>query len=89
MDSVGGRFSCTVHSDDEWYDHTQAMLAFLDRAATIIMRARACGVLVQFDVAVEPEDYENRNITTFVVDVELMQRLAAQGVVLAFTLYPG
>ena len=87
VDSVPGRFSCDISFCDSWVDHKEDILGFLDECGAVVARAVELGMSVEFDVAIEPEDYENAVATWFTSDVDFLKRLAAEGVSLTFTVY--
>ena len=87
---VPGRFSCSVETSDGWFSHHHAIMTFLDRCRQVTGHARELGFEIQFDTAIEPEDYASRLRSKFLVDKELMQVLLAAEASLVFTFYhPG
>jgi len=91
MDRVPNRFSCDVETSDgcDWGLHRDAILRFLRTCGCVIARARQQKISIQFDVAVEPEDYESANVTGLLVDTDLSRALSAHDVELGFSIYSG
>jgi|GEM_PF-6170391 len=81
------RFSCSIDRSDDWEEHKQAVIDFLDQCKTVITHAHELGVDVQLDVAIDEEDCENCAIKCLLLDVEFLQRLSAYGVSFVFSIY--
>jgi hypothetical protein len=53
----------------------QGMLDFMRGCGEVIRNAQTSGVNVVFDLAIYQEDYEERYVTGFLIDVELINQL--------------
>ena len=88
LDRPIGRFSCSVFAASDWNAHVEAMIAFLDQFQEIIRDAHALGIEVEFDAAIDPEDYACHKLY-FDVDLplKLVQQLGAHQVSINITYY--
>ena len=87
-DRVVGRISCTVSSEDAWPAHGLAIEKLLSSLQTVIREAIHSGLRVELDVAVEPEDYQNRLLTeTILMEADLLKLIASLRLDLAVTVY--
>lgn len=74
---VPGRFSCSLSSADDWFDHRNTILDFVQRSGEVLMKAKALDVIVVFDVIVRADDYSDSTYTCFLVDKEVIAALAS------------
>ncbi|MBI3268313.1 MAG: hypothetical protein HYZ53_04770 [Planctomycetes bacterium] len=83
------RFSVSLSRARTWEEHLAALLSFLARGAEVIATARASGIRVHMDTAVEPGDYQGRMLTCFPVPLEHLRALSDQGVSFELSFYAG
>jgi hypothetical protein len=69
------RFSCSLANGHDWDSQRQGMLDFMRGCGEVIRNAQTSGVNVVFDLAIYQEDYEERYVTGFLIDVELINQL--------------
>ena len=81
------RFSCSVCSDDGWPLQRQAMIDTLHKSSAVIRDALAKGVGIQFDLAIDPEDYGKAWLTEVWLDLELLYHLQAHQVEFVMSIY--
>ena len=87
LDRIGGRFSCSVCEDDDWEKHVSAMNEILDVFQKSLVNAKDNKIEVEFDVAIEPEDYDQRFCLSMPVAPILLKHMADEGVGLTFSCY--
>lgn len=81
------RLSLGVCRDDGWWDHRQSLLKFMDECGDVLALANDQGMEVKFDLAIHESDYESRNLTCFLLDLELIQKFAKANASFEFSLY--
>jgi len=89
LDHVPNRFSCSVCEGGTWAKHERAIARFLRKCNLALQKAAVSKVSVDFDVAIEPEDFSKRAYIETFLAPRLLQRLAERRVGLVFTYYRG
>ena len=87
LDRVDGRFSISVCSTAIWEDHVVAMVGFLQKHADTIKVAIAANMYIEFDVAIEPEDYNDISYLSVGINPYLANSLSSNGVHLTLSYY--
>lgn len=78
-----------ISSDERWTIHLSALLNFVQSAASVISDARQAGITVEADVAIEPEDVQEKFYLSCTFPAAALKELAQNAVDLTFTVYPG
>ena len=81
------RFSCTVSSDNSWAAQRQSMFDTLKKSSAIIHEARSKGVNIEFDLAIDSDDYGKAWLTEVSVDLDLLNLLHEHEVELVMSIY--
>jgi hypothetical protein len=89
VDKVGDRFSVSVHSNGSWSDHRAAIIEFIQEFKGVIQRAKAEDIRLEFDVAIEPEDYNSGIYLSIALDTDFLRALVRREVGLMLTYYVG
>lgn len=87
FDHVPGRFSCDIAEGGDWWSHHEAILKFLKEYSDKLSNDRYEGITVQIDVALDESDWSDRRISSFLMDLELMQELVNAQIDLVFSFY--
>lgn len=89
LDARGHRFSISISSDEQWTIHLSALLDFVQSAASVIADARRAGITIEADVAIEPEDLQEKFYLSCTVPAATLKELEQNAVNLTFTVYRG
>jgi hypothetical protein len=83
----GDAFGITVSESALWLDHVDSIFDALRDLSSVIAEAQASGMRVKFDVAIWPEDRQDRNILCLPMDDQLINRLNQERVEFEVTIY--
>ena len=80
-------FSCSITDGDDWASQRDGIFALLAKCGHVIRTAQAAGANIVFDLAVYPEDYEDRWVTGVFLDAELIKLVCDWNVEFAVSIY--
>ena len=88
LDCVEGRMSCSICQDRSWDTHVSEMQLFLNDFDALITEARKRSIRIEFDVAIDAEDYSGgKTYLSFRLPSELINLLAVKTVSIMITYY--
>jgi hypothetical protein len=87
LDRRGGRFSVSISTADTWQAHLIAIREFVHAMSGVISVAISEGLLVEIDLAIEPEDVGAVPFVSYAVPSLTLSELGTRGVTLVFTQY--
>jgi hypothetical protein len=68
--------SLSVSTASDWSDHEKAIVAFIQKYEVGIALAKSKGIAIEFDVAIEPEDYQKKTLFGLQLSRGLVDTLA-------------
>jgi hypothetical protein len=83
-------FTCDVCMDSSRSAreiHAREMVSFISEFGECIRRARASGMSVKFDVAIEPEDRGSAAVYSFTFQPDVLLAISSAGVALEISIY--
>jgi|LSQX01.1.fsa_nt_gb hypothetical protein len=86
-DRRGGRFSCAISEGDTWEQHSDAIQRVLEQLTPAIKAGLSVGFIIQIDVAIEPEDYNERWITELSLSSDMVRVLGEHRIRLNISIY--
>jgi len=86
-DQGKNHLSCSISRSASWKDHESAAMIFLTQCSEIIRSAIKRGLVVQFDIALQPEDYEGRLLYCVTFSDSFLEHAYKHKIRIEFSLY--
>lgn len=86
-DRSQSQFSCSITDTDDWSLHCDLIKELLSELSPVIKEVVASGIDVEIDIAIDPEDYMDRWLTEFPLEIPLLSAVVTSGVTLRMSMY--
>ena len=84
---VANRVSCSISTEPTWPQQRTAILLWMSRVGNTLVFCHDAEVMVELDIAIEPEDYNARVLTELILDCEFLRLLVERALSLTFSIY--